>query len=205
MGFDVQQLLDGFFFGMFWIGWIFWCWLDFLVVFVNKFFIVEVFIGCIFLVNFVYFFMQIFGKGFCQVIGDGFDYDFVIVIMLCFIGICQCVFFQVVGYGEGVDVVCFVVQFWCDKIGEVVVGEVNFFCLLVQMMVYCQYVGVGFIVIDFNIVVYVVGWEQIYYVLWVQGFFCVQFIQQFVSVFEQVLCFFFYYFIFQNVWIFICE
>lgn len=49
---------------MFWVGWIVWCWMDVLVVFVDQFFVVEVFVWCIVLVDFMYMFMEIFCKGF---------------------------------------------------------------------------------------------------------------------------------------------
>ena len=62
--------------------------------------------------------MQILGKGLRQAIGDGFNHDLVIVIMLRFIGVRQRVLFQAAGHGEGADVVRLAAQLRRDKIGE---------------------------------------------------------------------------------------
>lgn len=100
-------------------------------------------------------------------VGNCFYYDFVIVVVLCFEGVCQCIFFQIVGYCESIDVICFVVQFWCNKICQIVVGKIDFFGLLVQVVVDCQNMSMGFVVIDFDVIVDVVCWEQVYYVMWI--------------------------------------
>ena len=146
--------------------------------------------------------MQILGKGLRQAIGDGFNHDLVIVIMLRFIGVRQRVLFQAAGHGEGADVVRLAAQLRRDKIGEAVVGEANLLRLLAQMMAHRQHVGAGFIAIDFNIVAHAVGREQTHHAARVQGFLCAQLIQQLVSIFEQALRLFPYHFIFQNARIF---
>lgn len=104
-------------------------------------------------------------------VGKCFYYDFVVIIVLCFKGISQCVFFQFVSYGKCVDVICFIRKFWCNEVSEIVVSEVCFFGLLMQMVVDVDYMGMCFVMVDFNVIVYMVCWEQVYYVMWIQCFF----------------------------------
>lgn len=87
-----------------------------MVVFFDQVFVGQIFVVCIGLEFLMYLFVYVFGKCFCQLIGQGFDYDCVVVVMVGFefIGI----FFSinVGGYGKIVYVIIQFGFFGCDEV-----------------------------------------------------------------------------------------
>lgn len=83
--------------------------------------VVECFVWCVVLQVVLYVGVQVFCKCFGKVIGQGFEYDCVVVVVVGFELFFVFFYFDVVGDGKQVDVVGNVGVFGCDEIGQVVV------------------------------------------------------------------------------------
>ncbi|MNP24981.1 hypothetical protein D3C76_1177720 [compost metagenome] len=146
--------------------------------------------------------MQVFGKGLGQTVGNRFNHDFIVIIMLRFVGIRQRVLLQPAGYGKGTDVVRFTAQLRRDEIGQAVVGKTDLLGLLTQMMADRQHVGARFIAIDLDVIAHTVGREQPHHAARVEGFLLAELIEQVVGILKQALGLFTHHFIFEDARIF---
>ena len=101
------------------------CRTDALVVFADQLFVAEVLVRRIAPVDFTHTLMEILRKGFRQTVGKRFHHDFVVIIMLCFKGISQCVLFQPASHGKCADVIRFAGNLRRNEVSETVVSEVD--------------------------------------------------------------------------------
>ena len=131
--------------------------------------------------------MQILSEGFRQAVGNRFDHDFVVIIMLRFVCLRQRILFKSAGYRKGADIVGFATQFRCDEIRQTVVGEAHFLRLLTQVMAHGQHMRAGFIAVDFHIVTHAVRREQPHHAARIEGFLCTQRVEHVIGIFKQPL------------------
>ncbi|GDW25459.1 hypothetical protein ExPUPEC119_02276 [Escherichia coli] len=171
MFFHFQQLPDCGFFRMFRAGRVARCRTDALVVFADQLFVAEVLVRRIAPVDFTHTLMEILRKGFRQTVGKRFHHDFVVIIMLCFKGISQCVLFQPASHGKCADVIRFAGNLRRNEVSETVVSEAGFFGLLAQMVADINHMGTRFVTVDFNVIAHTVCREQAHHTTRVQHFF----------------------------------
>ncbi|MNX96900.1 hypothetical protein D3C86_1292420 [compost metagenome] len=171
MSFDIQKLPDGALFRVFRARRITRCRANALVVFTDQLFVAEVLIRSITPVNFTYPLMQVFRERFCQAIGEGFQHDFVVIVVLRLVRVSERVLLQPTGDSKRADVVRFATEFWRHEIGQTVVGKTDFLGLLTQMTAHRQHVGAGFIAINFDVIPDTVRREQAHNAAWIEALF----------------------------------
>lgn len=118
MGFHVQQLPDGAFFGVFRTGRVSRRRANPPVVFADQILIAEVFIRRVAPVHLTHALVEVLGEGFRQAVGNRFHHDFIVIIVLRFERVRQRVFLQTAGHRKGADIVGFTTQLRRDEIGQ---------------------------------------------------------------------------------------
>ncbi len=173
---------------------------DAFVLLFDEGFVVECLVAGVAPVFLAHVFVQAFGEGFGQAVGQGFEHDGVVVVVVGFEALHVFVDADAGGDGEGADVVFQAGVFGRDEVGQALVGAARrFLVLLAQVVQGGQHFAARFVGVDFDVVVvHLVGGEQAEHGFGLQPFFVDDLLQHVLRVFEQVLGVFADHFVFQD-------